>query len=293
MGLFDMNDDLLQDTFQDAVFRADGDVNRAENNPDVQQAVDMYVSQHDGCSYDDAWLVAAGVKSGNPQQHLSGGGSAYSYTNSSPRNRVYEYEIKAKKRQEFVSFILLLSLVFLVPFIIYRGWEVSLLPYSVIYGSVWSCMTVFIIWAKKNYYAQEQKQIEKEKKLINAKDYDGILAGDTIIKTFTIGSNVMQYRLRASGIVFYVVTIDFRDYYVDGLDRGEPQLIKETAASRNNEFNSSQEINIEKYNIALTEQYQKAIEQSGTKRVEFSYAFFSDVHFRYNELKRNSQKVTR
>ena len=68
MGLFDaifgMDDDKLRMTYDKAVIDADGDVSKAERNPEVEQAICMYVQEHN-CSYDDAWVLAAtGKKTG-------------------------------------------------------------------------------------------------------------------------------------------------------------------------------------------------------------------------------------
>lgn len=56
--LFGMDDDKLKMTYHKAVMDAKGDVSKAEKNPDVEQAVEMYVRQH-GCSYTDAMILAA------------------------------------------------------------------------------------------------------------------------------------------------------------------------------------------------------------------------------------------
>ena len=60
MGIFDMNKELLQNIFQDAMFRADGDLCKAEEDPDVQQALCMYVNQHKNSNFNDALIIAEG-----------------------------------------------------------------------------------------------------------------------------------------------------------------------------------------------------------------------------------------
>ena len=58
MGFFDTDEDFVQMTFEKSVIDAGGDVSKAENDPDVQQAVSMFAEQNN-CSYDEAWEIAA------------------------------------------------------------------------------------------------------------------------------------------------------------------------------------------------------------------------------------------
>ncbi|MCR5683941.1 MAG: hypothetical protein K6G81_00775 [Lachnospiraceae bacterium] len=77
-----MNDDTLKMTCEKSALDAGGDAFKADHDPDVEQAVCMYAEQH-GCSYDDAWTVAAtGKRLENDKQKKQNEsqGRYYSYT---------------------------------------------------------------------------------------------------------------------------------------------------------------------------------------------------------------------
>ncbi len=56
--LFGMDDDRLRMIYDKAVIDANGDVSKAERSAEVDQALCMYVDQHN-CSYDEALILAA------------------------------------------------------------------------------------------------------------------------------------------------------------------------------------------------------------------------------------------
>ena len=111
MGIFDMDDDRLQNTFQEALYRHDGDLSMAEEDPDVQQALCMYVDQHKDSDFDDALIVAEGGSLGYTPKSSGGGsasgGSSSTYTPlvSGPKQwndpNYFDYEVEWRNAKSF------------------------------------------------------------------------------------------------------------------------------------------------------------------------------------------------
>ena len=58
MGLFDIDEEVLQSEYMRAVHESDWNISKAEKDRDLEKAV-CYFAETRGCSYDEAWSIAA------------------------------------------------------------------------------------------------------------------------------------------------------------------------------------------------------------------------------------------
>ncbi len=279
MGIFDMDDDRLQNTFQEALYRHDGDLSMAEEDPDVQQALCMYVDQHKDSDFDDALIVAEGGSLGYTPKSSGGGasgGSSSTYTPlvSGPKQwndpNYFDYEVEWRNAKSFTIFsVIIMFIAFVVCALCNEG---------VVLVFICSLLCIpYPVYEYAKFCDCDEKEKDRIRRLLQAKDYEAILADKRNIAKIEEGINSRKVCLRKIEDGFIIATINGREYYVRVYECTAPEVVSPVLKDKEGRDKEQEEDMIYKVNRIFEDLY----EEHGR---EIYDTFFADAEGRYIHL---------